>query len=257
MSQSAQCHMPTQSCSHLIISFSAPDTANRAILNRLIICSKRVTVQKCKREPLHCLKCHSWNHVTAECGKPTDVCRTCGSNNHQIGNCNNMNTKKCMSCNSNNHTSWDQNCPTFLQRCKEQNACNPENNMPFFPSMEVWSWASSPPTQVMPALQAPSFLNQVTHPPHTQWLQQTQLPYAQAQPNKKKYGYRYTGEAREDNDWLSIPPQENGRLVWWKEPDNSNNHNRPRTTGANSVPINCEHTRQSPPHSQSQLEGRQ
>jgi hypothetical protein len=45
---------PTQSCSHLIISFSDPDTANQAILNRLIICNKRVTVQKCKKELLRC-----------------------------------------------------------------------------------------------------------------------------------------------------------------------------------------------------------
>jgi hypothetical protein len=41
--------------------------------------------------------------------------------------------------------------------------------------------------------------------------QPTQLPYAQDQPNNKKYGYHYTGEAREDNDWLSMEGWSGGK----------------------------------------------
>jgi hypothetical protein len=102
---------PSQSCGHLIISFTDPDAANRAILNGLIICNKRVTIQKSKKEPLRCLKCHGWNHVAARCSKQTDVCGTCGREDHRTGSCTVAGIKKCVSCDADDHSSWDRNCP--------------------------------------------------------------------------------------------------------------------------------------------------
>jgi hypothetical protein len=156
--------LPSQTSGHLLISFSDPDTANKAILNGLIICNKRVTIQKCKREPFRCLKCQGWNHVASTCDKPDDVCGTCGSSNHKTNNCDSTGQKKCISCNADDHTSWDRNCPTFLRKCEEQNMQNQENVMPFFPSKEEWSWSLNPPPQSTIVMQAPSFLDQATRP---------------------------------------------------------------------------------------------
>ena len=44
--------LPSQTCGHLIISFSNPDAANRAKTEGLVICNKRVSVAKHKKEPI-------------------------------------------------------------------------------------------------------------------------------------------------------------------------------------------------------------
>jgi hypothetical protein len=169
--------LPSQTSGHLLISFSNPDIANKAILNGLVICNKCSTVQKCKKEPLRCMKCQGWNHVASACDKSEDVCGTCGDNNHKTSDCNNPGKKKCISCDTDDHTSWDRNCPTFLRKCEEQNQRNQENVMPFFPSTEDWSWALNPPPQSTIVMQAPSFLDQATRPPRRNQLRQTQLPF--------------------------------------------------------------------------------
>ena len=38
---------------------------------------KEVYAEKCKREPLCCLKCHGWNHMASSCPQQHDICRTC------------------------------------------------------------------------------------------------------------------------------------------------------------------------------------
>jgi len=45
-------HNANQTCSHLILNFSDPDAANRAKAGGLVICSKRVSVSKFKKEPI-------------------------------------------------------------------------------------------------------------------------------------------------------------------------------------------------------------
>ena len=47
-----------QICGHLHINFSGLDAVNRAKTEGLAICNKRVSVAKCKKEPICCLKCH-------------------------------------------------------------------------------------------------------------------------------------------------------------------------------------------------------
>jgi hypothetical protein len=66
-----------QICGHLIINFSGLDAVNRAKIEGLLICNKKVSVSKYKREPIRCLKCHGWNHVTVECTQAFDRCGTC------------------------------------------------------------------------------------------------------------------------------------------------------------------------------------
>ncbi len=49
---------PDQTCGHLILVASKPETANKILTDGLIICQKRVYAEKCKKEPTWCLKCH-------------------------------------------------------------------------------------------------------------------------------------------------------------------------------------------------------
>jgi hypothetical protein len=134
---------PSQICGHLIINFSGPDAANRAKTEGLVICNKRVSVAKYKKEPIRCLKCQGWNHIAAECIQSFDRCGTCGARDHRTSLCVSPATF-CVNCDSENHTSWSRNCPTFVRKCHEFDAKHPENSLPYYPSKESWTWAPIP-----------------------------------------------------------------------------------------------------------------
>jgi hypothetical protein len=143
-----------QRTAHLILTFSNADDANRAILSGLTICQRRVRVSKPKKEPIRCMKCQNWNHVAWECTEQTDTCGTCGENDHWTKNCTNKEKKHCVSCKTDEHASWSRTCPIFLKKCDELDKRTPENNLPFFPASEPWTWSST--TQP------------VSHPLHTE-----------------------------------------------------------------------------------------
>ena len=138
-----------QRFAHVIATFSDADSANRAIVNGLTICNKRVSVAKCKKEPIRCLKCQGWDHIASECVVPKDVnvCGTCGARDHWTSKCTQSGVIYCASCKSHDHTSWDRGCPTFLRKIEELNARDPANDIPFFPAKETWTWSSSYPSQ--------------------------------------------------------------------------------------------------------------
>ncbi|KAF8227146.1 hypothetical protein L208DRAFT_1298073 [Tricholoma matsutake] len=77
---------PNQSVGHMIITFTDPNSTNKAILNGLVICNKKVSVSKCKRELIRCLKCQAYNHVAHECIISRDICARCGED-HRTSNC--------------------------------------------------------------------------------------------------------------------------------------------------------------------------
>ena len=134
------CDRADQRSTHLILTFSNVDNANRTISTGLHICQKCLRVAKPKKEPLCCMKCHNWNHVAWECIAPTDTCGTCGGNDHWMKDCNNKEKRHCISCNTDDHASWSRTCPTFLKKCNELDRCMPENNLPFYPASEPWTW---------------------------------------------------------------------------------------------------------------------
>ena len=123
--------------------FSDPDAANRAKTTGLIICNKRVLVSKYKKEHIRCLKCRGWNHIVAECILNVDRCGTCGTRGHHMSACTNTNTIHCRSCGTDDHTSWDRECPTFIRKCQEFDIKHPENDLPYYPSTEQWTWLTS------------------------------------------------------------------------------------------------------------------
>ena len=136
-----------QRYAHVIATFS--DAANRAIVNGLTICNKRVSVAKCKKEPICCLKCQGWDHIASECvvAKEVNVCGTCGARDHWTSKCTQQGITYCTSCRAHDHTSWDRGCPIFLRKIEELNARDPANDIPFFPAKETWTWSPSYPSQ--------------------------------------------------------------------------------------------------------------
>ncbi len=65
-----------QTCGHIILTLSTPETANSILTNGLVICQKRVYAEKCRKEPIRCLKCHGWGHLSYDCPQDFDTCGT-------------------------------------------------------------------------------------------------------------------------------------------------------------------------------------
>jgi len=135
-----------QKTAHLILLFNDVDTANRSIANGLTVCSRRVRVEKIRKEPIRCLKCHGWNHYANECISTTDTCGNCAEK-HRTNLCTQPQNKRCVSCNVQGHASWSRECPIFLKKVDECNQRNPENALQFIPSVEPWTWTANPEDQ--------------------------------------------------------------------------------------------------------------
>ena len=183
-----------QRFAHAIATFSDADTANRSIVNGLTICNKRVSVAKCKKEPIRCLKCQGWDHIASECvvNKEVNVCGTCGARDHWTSKCTQQGVTYCTSCRARDHTSWDRGCPTFLRKIEELNARDPANDIPFFPAKESWTWSSSYPSQGRRVPPAEIQINPAQAASQKSRYRQTQLNFGPATSG----GRPYTREAR-------------------------------------------------------------
>ena len=100
--------------------------------------------EKCKREPLHCLKCHGWGHLAASCESPKDICGTCALQ-HRTAICTNRENPWCVLCKVSGHSSWDCCCLIFQQKCCKLNERIDDNSMPYFPTQEAWTQVMEPP----------------------------------------------------------------------------------------------------------------
>jgi hypothetical protein len=130
-----------QRSAHLVISYSSPEAANRAITNGITICNKKCHVERIRREPLRCLKCQGWNHMAKDCEETHSTCSNCAEH-HRTSECQSPRKKRCVSCKSNEHASWSRECPSFQKRVDELNDRNPENLLPFFPTADPWTWSA-------------------------------------------------------------------------------------------------------------------
>lgn len=138
-----QCRDPKQTCAHTLITFHSTEVANRVLMEGIIICQEQVYAQRCKKEPIRCLRCHGWNHLTYTCPQKYDTCRTCGDR-HKTSTCSNKTKHHCVSCNTNDHASLDRDCPTFTCKCANMDSRLTENTMPYFPTDEPWTHITQP-----------------------------------------------------------------------------------------------------------------
>lgn len=178
---------PEQKTAHAILTFTDADEANRAILAGLVICHRRLKIVKVKKEPIRCMKCHGWNHVAHECLAKEDTCGHCGEvGSHWTKDCNNKEKLHCVSCKSDTHASWSRQCPVFVKKCEELDKRTPENNLPFFPSKESWTWT--------PNVSPPTVLER--HPP-----QIIQKEKSQRERKQQKHKSAITGQQLERLSW--------------------------------------------------------
>ena len=141
---------PNQKSAHLILSYSNPEAANRAISNGISICNKICQAERVKKEPLRCMKCQEWNHKANHCPMLMDRCGNC-AREHKTADCSYPRSKRCVSCRSDNHASWSRECSVFLRKMKELTERHLENLMPFFPTNDPWTWSTGTTNVNIPA----------------------------------------------------------------------------------------------------------
>ena len=127
------------------------------LANSIFVCQKKVYAEKCKKEPLWCLKCHGWGHLAWDCTATSDTCGTCAQR-HRTDTCTNTAQPHCVSCGMGGHASWDRGCPIFQHKCGELNNQLEDNNMLYFPTMEAWTQVCEPPKVVYIAPSPPRAL---------------------------------------------------------------------------------------------------
>ena len=114
--------------------------ANRMIVLGIYVANKKITVKKCRVDPMQCLKCQGYNHFAKECITKSNTCSHCGDQGHWTSNCTNTTKVRCISCNTDDHPSYFRECPTFLKKAADKNNITPENNLPFIQTEEAWTW---------------------------------------------------------------------------------------------------------------------
>ncbi|KAG1808669.1 uncharacterized protein BJ212DRAFT_1302935 [Suillus subaureus] len=70
----------SQKVTHLMITFTEPQTANLAIRDSITIDHLLLWPKKNRREPLRCAKCQHFGHIARECIAHGDTCANCGNN---------------------------------------------------------------------------------------------------------------------------------------------------------------------------------
>jgi hypothetical protein len=133
---------PHQLHAHAILSFTTPQLVNKAIMEGLTICHKRVDVVKDKREPTRCMKCQLWGHIASVCKKTGDTCGTCGKD-HRTSACSSPTLHYCTPCLQEGHASWDRDCPSFISKQRELDHRMLDNCLTYFPTDEPWTYTPS------------------------------------------------------------------------------------------------------------------
>ena len=83
--------------------------------------------------------------MARDCTESEDTCSNCAKA-HRTATCPHPHTKWCVSCKTGEHASWSRECPAFRKRAHDFNERNPENELPFFPTTEHWTWSTGTDT---------------------------------------------------------------------------------------------------------------
>ena len=218
---------PHQRSAHLVLSFSNPDDANRAITNGVTICNKKCHVEKIRREPIRCLKCQRWNHMARDCTEQVNTCSNCAGT-HKTDQCIHPHITRCVSCKSDEHASWSRQCPTLLRRVEDFKERNPESSLPYFPTADPWTWSTDDanPTHTLKRNSA------TKSNPH---ISQQQKGKGRDKGPSGPYGTGKFGPAawpahlNLDLDTQEQPPQNS----WWNDPPTGTTRNQHQPTQPN------------------------
>lgn len=130
-----------------------------------------------------------------ECKEKRDTCGSC-RRKHCTNTCS-IREVQCVSCNVNTHASWDRQCLSFLQKCKEHDRRHLETCMPYFMTTELW-------TQVMLLPKPPAYIRPDTRTMERPLLQQTTLNFRENQPRRTTSKHNMMankGGEREEGEW--------------------------------------------------------
>jgi hypothetical protein len=133
---------PNQATASLKVACVNPETANRLLTGHIRVEDHLVSVHKDLRIPLRCVKCQEYGHTQDTCISVVR-CSNCASDSHGSSDC--SKTPKCVSCGEgSSHPSTSLTCPAFLRKSEALVERFPENSMPYYPTNESWTWATSP-----------------------------------------------------------------------------------------------------------------
>ena len=111
--------------------------------------------------------------MVRNCTETKDTCGTCGGEHHHT-KCNSYRTYHCVNCKTNAHSSADKECPEYQIQLTILNTHTPENQMPYFPTDELWTQVLVPPKSMGPIIH-PHPPTPETHQPGTAALHQWTL----------------------------------------------------------------------------------
>ena len=116
-------------------------SANVILSKGAFILGRKVLPKKPRKEPIRCLKCQLFGHEGRHCTSPNARCAKC-ARTHDTDQClTPPRTFFCCNCEG-RHASYDRDCPTFLEKCAQQDERCPENNLAFYPTDESWTWVT-------------------------------------------------------------------------------------------------------------------
>ena len=146
---------PGQKTATLKVLCTNPEAANLFITGHIRVEDHIVTVHKDIRLPIRCVKCQEYGHTRDACAGVAR-CVNCSSESHIAINCSNKRAPSCVSCGpGSTHPSTAPSCPVFARKCASLEDWSPENTMPYFPTNEACTWATSPSNPPRPTMPLP------------------------------------------------------------------------------------------------------
>jgi hypothetical protein len=209
---------PGQSTANLKVQCQNAETANYVLKERIRVAGNLVNVHKDLRQPMRCVKCHSYGHFKDSCPNE-ERCANCASDSHPTADCNASNPPSCAACaDGSNHTASSPNCPTFIAKQKALLQRFPENTMPYYPTEERWTWVQNPANPERPPSPAQS-----VQPRDPNFDKQNLKRYQQSQyqirQSNRQASRRQTDTYIPDDGWPRARRQFTLQEAWGSQPN--------------------------------------
>ena len=132
---------PAQRVATLRVYHKNATSANTILSKGAYIMGKSTVPKKPKKEPIRCLKCQRYGHERRDCKSIHPCCGLCASLHETDGCTTPKRLAKCANCQG-PHPSFDRDCPSFWDKCKQTDSRCLENSLAFYPTDDAWSWAT-------------------------------------------------------------------------------------------------------------------